>query len=708
MNNIKIILLTLSIALIGSCKKDKNDFSGQDNFVANFFLTKGGVKLQAAITPGKIVVTAPENFSLEGAQANIILSENATISPELSSIADWTKEIDLTITSHNGTKSIYKYSLQRKALIQDGDVVLLTQADVEELAALKLTQINGSLTIGASEGVDSITSLEQLSTITEILFDLTINSTYAGKDLAGLDNLEKIGGLKIDGNQNISTIELSKLISVISDLAINQSLVKTISFPELVNIDKGLLISNADSLVNIEFPKLKNIIQHLKIEGSWGTNQLAAIKFPALEKVGGDITFGQWKEVSVVELPELTTASALRAGSMIKMENISAPKLKSITTALQLEYNTLMSSMDFGELETIGTGLRIENNSLTNLDGLKSLKSTGAECFIQNMEYLTSIQGLKGLQSVGDMLYFASLPALNDDHLSGLANLASVKGDIVISQIPFKYFNGFALTQAKNLRILGQEINSIESIDVSNIDVTGNFIISNISTPYILKGKSTFNGHLVFENADPAVINGFNEVSNLSYTADQGTAPEKVLNIKKVTGSLSVNLYFLQSFKMPALEEVGGEFTLNVGPGSETLSFPLLKKTGNAFLDVAGVSSFALPALEIVEGDLNITIGGYDRDNLEDLQLPALTTINGTLALGGYSNYYPNSKLKNLNGLSSITSVQGVYIYYSTSLTDYTGLKNVLPSLTAANWKTEYNDYNPTYQDMVDGKYLKP
>jgi len=61
--------------------------------------------------------------------------------------------------------------------------------------------------------------------------------------------------------------------------------------------------------------------------------------------------------------------------------------------------------------------------------------------------------------------------------------------------------------------------------------------------------------------------------------------------------------------------------------------------------------------------------------------------------------------LINVNGLSSLRNSHAIYIFYNPALTDYTGLQYLIPQLTTDQWQVSGNAYDPSYQDMMDGKY---
>jgi len=109
----------------------------------------------------------------------------------------------------------------------------------------------------------------------------------------------------------------------------------------------------------------------------------------------------------------------------------------------------------------------------------------------------------------------------------------------------------------------------------------------------------------------------------------------------------------------------------------------------------------ALKKLKKVGGNLFL----QSLDQLSDQNLAsfaALTAVGGDLSIQSIPN------LVSLNGLSLLSRVNRVFIYNNQNLENYTGLKNVIPTLDAANWQVSGNKYNPGYQDMVNGIYVAP
>ena len=126
-------------------------------------------------------------------------------------------------------------------------------------------------------------------------------------------------------------------------------------------------------------------------------------------------------------------------------------------------------------------------------------------------------------------------------------------------------------------------------------------------------------------------------------------------------------------------------------------------------MDLAGANMdmLSLPELVSVTGNCEFVTGNHDA-SIGAIQVPKLASIAGTLTIRGQEHGYENNRMTNLDGFSALTSVQGVTVQHNYALVDYTGLKHVIGGITGGKWQVSDNGYNPTYQDMVDGKFVKP
>ena len=84
-----------------------------------------------------------------------------------------------------------------------------------------------------------------------------------------------------------------------------------------------------------------------------------------------------------------------------------------------------------------------------------------------------------------------------------------------------------------------------------------------------------------------------------------------------------------------------------------------------------------------------------------------LTEIQGNLTLGG-TTYQKLPNLKDLNGFSALQTLGGTLsITYCTALTDYSGLKNLIPNLDFTKCTISNNAYNPTLEDIEAGRWVQ-
>jgi hypothetical protein len=221
-------------------------------------------------------------------------------------------------------------------------------------------------------------------------------------------------------------------------------------------------------------------------------------------------------------------------------------------------------------------------------------------------------------------------------------------------------------------------------------------------------------------NADFPKLEGFRTVDSLRIT------PGSLKNIN-IKGISKVNKgVYLQAtssgrpvtFGMPDIEEIGGDanITLSTMTAMDTLtkiiSFDKLKRVGGNFvlsILTNTVRTLSFPKLETVNGNFNLSAGNdYSTTNrgFETLDFPSLTTINGKLTVHSGNASRNNTRLTNLNGFAALRNVKAIDISRQTALKSYEGLQNAFNSLGSSdNWTVSGNGYNPSYQDLKDGKW---
>ena len=81
--------------------------------------------------------------------------------------------------------------------------------------------------------------------------------------------------------------------------------------------------------------------------------------------------------------------------------------------------------------------------------------------------------------------------------------------------------------------------------------------------------------------------------------------------------------------------------------------------------------------------------------------------LRSRLLISGGSSYNKGRiPITNLDFLNSLKVAGAVKIEYCGNLTDFSGLKNILASISGENWSVKECAYNPTYEDMVAGRYI--
>jgi len=106
-----------------------------------------------------------------------------------------------------------------------GDVELTTQEEVDNFGLLGFSGITGNLMIGNQDSDNiSITSLQSLNELTEVIGNLGIANTIELNSLMGLENLVSIDGMFSLSNTAISTLtELSSLEQITKAIGISEN-----------------------------------------------------------------------------------------------------------------------------------------------------------------------------------------------------------------------------------------------------------------------------------------------------------------------------------------------------------------------------------------------------------------------------------------------------------------------------------------------------
>lgn len=684
-NKLFFLLLIIAVINIG-CKKEKNPFTGKDNFITAFSLKKSGTTFTGTITDSTITIKAPEGFSLDSAVSSIIISENAEIYPDPSSITSWNDEMLFVVKAYNNTPKTFHYSIDRTSILAEGSVVLGTQADVEAFGNKGITEITGSLIIGNKAGEDSITTLAPLYKLRKIGYSLTINPTYAAKEFVGFDNLIEIGdGLIIESVNRLEKISFSALQSA-GRISIKTVATQSVIFPVLKHVSTSMLVQTP--LAGFSFPLLQTVGETLTMDGIYGKNApLTEISFPSL-KEAGNIWLGGYQKAGKIALPQLTQSGDITIFFINALYTIIAPKLQALSGTLVIPEQTEMTEFVLPSLRSAGT-IELLSKKINAIE-LPLLSTIEKDLRLATV----AVKGIKGFTA-----------------------LAAVKGELYLRDLPNMTTLELpaSLQQIGTLTINNRQVKAPAVIDVSGLNVKE--IRLEVSTPVILKGNDVFKGTLTVNPSALTTfpqLEGFAELDSLSFGGYISNINDLQINgIHKINKGFQIPNNNVQTFSMPDLEFVGGDFIINQFQGltHAVLDFPKLKTISgslSALVQSSSAKTLQFSSLKSVGG--NCSIGtGFDDRCLSAILFPALETIGGKLTVyAELADWYPNAVLTNLDGFSNLKKVNAIEVSSQLLLKSFEGLKNAFPSITETGWKAIDNGYNPTYGDLAAGKWIKP
>ena len=673
------ILFCFATLCLAACSDDDPEVSGidgKDHFISEFALTVDGITYQAMIVGDKITVEIPYNTSLKGATVEYALCEGASINPNPSTIEDWENEWKFVVTSKMQDSKVYSYTYQYTDIEQSGSVVLATQAEVDNFAKTGINKIEGSLTIGTADG-EEITNLDGLANLKQISNSLVINPSYKGTDLTGLDNLEQLGSFKLGSTTSASknimlkTVNLPSLLGVTGDFVVNSSVIEKISIPKVEFIGEDMYITS-DALLDLDANAVESVGASLIVKGSVAQKESAtteAIVFSALKQIGNELTIQYFP----------------------KLQGIYLPALESVVGTASFSDMSSIGSLAMTELHSVG-GLTIKN--------CKEI----------------SIVELPGLISCGE----TSVDANKVNKLN-IASLKDVLGDMTLSNL------------------------LIEELDLSQINFNGNTLTLQCARLNKIVGPETFNGSLLLLpkscRLTEFTLEGISNIQGDFQCKDYSYVKEFVMPFIRVAGDMTIALNSgsvntAAEIEFPKLQEIGGTLTLESNSNANNIAFPSLKK----ILGSCSVTTTDLKNdIEFTNLESIGTDGADEQIKFEieatNILCPKLKTINVKFDIATSSFMfgmevdkvsYPNveSISENLsitcpysdfgsNGILSIDfsglkSAKGISISGQGDVTDFSSFKYLFENnvLTGeSQWSVKECGYNPTFQEMKDGKY---
>lgn len=475
----KTLLLALCTGcFIAACSDDddENPFTGVDNNFLSFSLESNQNVWKATIIDNEITVTVPEGTSLDGAQVDYALSEQATVNPNPSSVTAWSEDQQFTVTSYNGTTRTYKYSVRYSAVSEIGMFVLNSQAEVDAFAAHHVTVIEGSLSIATGEvASDPVVNLNGLAKITEVMDDITIGQYYKGENLAGLAKLEKVGNISVRNNSALTEFDLPNLLSIRGELFIanpTENNITSIKCPQLTTILKRCYIQ-APNIKSLNFNSLESIPG--KGDNSDGDgmfslygSQLVSLDLPVLKLIGKEFTLPSSSErhpkLTQINLPELTSCKEVSIGNADELETINLPKLPSLSSF------TITSCAKFSKLNETIAPFNTERLGVSHCPSVTALDASNKDINKINIAYANDNFVLKGKEEIGSYT-FTGYQVPKTEGISTIADLT------VITPLNNVEITGIKQVTGK-LSFQSTANVTLTSVSMPDLETVGSFVSS--------------------------------------------------------------------------------------------------------------------------------------------------------------------------------------------------------------------------------------
>ncbi|NRB48634.1 MAG: T9SS type A sorting domain-containing protein [Saprospiraceae bacterium] len=490
-----------------------------------------------------------------------------------------------------------------------GEVLLTSQQAVNDFATNfpNCTEITGDLTISGLDIVD----VSPLSSITSVQGNVNFNNCIALPSLAGLSNLQTIGGeLFIAFNDILTDLDgLSSLTSVGSSVRIlgNFSLLNVNGLSNLATIGGNLEIGDNSSLTNLD----------------------GVCPVIAAGGITGDINIGN-NGAPFSPADCICPAGEIQLNSQADVNNFPI----NYPNCTQIPGQLVISGPDITDLSPLANITSIEgyliigfNATLADLQGLSNLQSVGGNFTVGINPALPSLNGLTALNNVGGDLLVTNNGLLAD--FSGICPLIST-GTIGGTQ---NFANNAAAFIASECLC-----------PAGNISLNSQAEINNFPVNY--PGCNQIFGDLNISGSDITDLSPLSSLVSIGGTLTVGLIPnlnnlQGLNNLQFVGGSLVLS-------ELPAIQNLNALFNLNTVEGDLIVTnnglladfsgiCPLIS-TGT----IGGTQNFANNAAEFVTGECFCPAG--------DIELTSQAAVENFAAT------YPNCK--NLPGNLTIRSLE--------------------------------------------------
>lgn len=718
-------LLLLGCIGLWGCSDDDSDFEGSDAYFVAFSLKLGETSYPALIEEGIIRVEVPLGTDLTEAEVEYSLSENAQVSPDPSTISDWYSDQLFRVEAYNGSFQSFVYQLRELDSSLQKDVVLDTQAKLDAFAQSGVNRILGNLIIGANstDEAHQIYHLNGLNDLKEVSFNLVIHKSYQGDQLDGLSKLEKAGGIYIgsQAEEEVFGEPKERQLAVVlpqlqelGNLVVRSNNVRQLALPELEEV--GSIYIQSQYLEELDLNRLHSCHGDLSLNGSQVTSDgsygnplnedsanssLLSIAFPALQRVEGDFNLVYFWQTNALKLPKLQhVGGRLSFNTLKNIAKIELPALVAVSKELQLKGNDAMSKLALPALQQAYSihiaSLNAWSINLKEL-ALPALQTVEQDFVLQFAS--TEAFELPALQKVGGKLEFIEMQFI--EHLA-LPQLQAA------GQLVLRSLNLLEDLQLKELRALEElnftELNSLSQLDLSQLQQIEKMSLltlqqlEELKLPAQLEGELSLTALQALQTLDLSAIPQLSKLSInncRSLSLLQGPA--------QISEEFKLNNLGEQALKLRGTQQAK-KYAISMG-SARALQIEDLKTV--ASLSLHGLKELHTLVVSELTQATNLSLS--DCYVLQDFDFPKLTQVQEKLSFkgAGWVGQAQNSLSTHLNGFAQLKKAGSVEVLNAGNLVDFTGLKQVIPSLEAANWQVKDNKYNPSYEDMLAGKYTQ-
>ena len=489
-------------------------------------------------------------------------------------------------------------------------------------------------------------------------------TTLEGSLLLGGNNLSKIDGLS-----NITSIEGTLRIS-------NTNKLKNLDGLQNVNSITGQLIVYQAGIENIDgLSQLTSLEGTLNIDAPGLVLDLEGLL--NLTQISGSLSLSRFYSLSNIDgLQNVTSITGtLKISNNNGIENLEGlSQLTTVEGNIQIYLNGSLKDIEgLRNITEINGKLEIvANHDLVDLNGLRNLSLLDGELYI-DQGGVSSILPFLNLVNIDGKLTLNAMRSLSA--LDGLANLTTLDGSLILRS---------------NFLTDLDDLNKLETIR-GTLEISGSNTLAQING---LSNLKTLEGSLLIESN--RILTNIDGLAGLAALPGNVTLIKNDLlqnidglqNCRSLSGSLLIeeNSALRQIDGLNGLDSLHGKLEV-LRNGIENINgLDQIKQISGEFLLTDNenlISINGIRSLNTIDGSVDI---GYNRELVDIDGLVSLTKLNGSLIIH-------RNGILNLNGLRNLERFSGsLRINANPQLTDCCSLQNML-------WSSDNVQLNLNYSN---------